>query len=253
MVEMIFVRRDGGTSSGVTAPTLPARRPYTGGPPPKKTRPAPGLTSLVVELLIIRHAQPVRVERADGGAADPPLTELGHAQAAAMAEWLREERLDALYVSPLQRARQTAEPLVAHHGLEPVVVDGIAEYDRHDPTYIPIEDLKAMKAAGNAEKWYELLAGNDSAERQAWRDQVVPAFEAIIDANRGRKVAAVCHGGVINAYLSHVLGITSAMFFEPVYTSIHRIAAASSGERSILTVNEAPWMRSLPAPQGVAR
>lgn len=245
---MILVRRDGG-ASGVTE--LQAI-----GGPSMSVGPAPGaapLASLAVELLIIRHAQPERIERADGTAADPPLTALGFAQSHAMAAWLADEQIDALYVSPLQRARQTVAPLAAHHGLEPVVVDAIAEYDRHDSAYIPIEDLKAMKAAGNAEKWYELVAGNDSAERKVWRAEVVPAFESIIAANRGRKVAAVCHGGVINAYLSHVLGITSAMFFEPLYTSIHRIAASGSGERSILSVNEAPWLRSLPAPVGVVR
>jgi probable phosphoglycerate mutase len=81
----------------------------------------------------------------------------------------------------------------------------------------------------------------------------VPAVEAIIAANRGKVVAAVCHGGVINAYISHVLEVASPMVFEPYYTAVNRVMAASSGERSLLTVNESPWMRSLPRPAATAR
>ena len=44
----------------------------------------------------------------------------------------------------------------------------------------------------------------------------------------GEKVAAVCHGGVINAYMTHILGIPDPSgFFYPNYTSIHRVAAAA--------------------------
>jgi probable phosphoglycerate mutase len=51
-------------------------------------------------------------------------------------------------------------------------------------------------------------------------------------------VAVVCHGGVINAYLSSVLGIDPILFFEPYYTCVNRVLAARTGERSILSVNE---------------
>src|SRR3954470_8366154 len=64
-----------------------------------------------VELLLVRHALPVRREM-EIGAADPELSENGQAQAALLAESLAAEApLDALYSSPLQRARQTAAPI----------------------------------------------------------------------------------------------------------------------------------------------
>jgi probable phosphoglycerate mutase len=193
----------------------------------------------LVELLLIRHAQPVRVEQA-AGPADPPLTPLGHAQARAMSEWVSHEVFDALYVSPLVRARETAMPLAERTGLEPVIVEPLAEFDRHDPVYIPIEDLKAGATAEERERWKAMLSESDSAERRAWRDDLVVALETIINSHRGGRVAAICHGGVINAYLSHVLGMDNPLFFEPWYCSVNRVAAASSGERSLVTVNEAP-------------
>jgi probable phosphoglycerate mutase len=62
----------------------------------------------------------------------------------------------------------------------------------------------------------------------------------------------VCHGGVINAYLTHILGIEDPSgFFYPNYTSIHRVAAARSGERSVLTINETAHLRGTGLPIGL--
>jgi 2,3-bisphosphoglycerate-dependent phosphoglycerate mutase len=60
--------------------------------------------------------------------------------------------------------------------------------------------------------------------------QVVDAIEAIVARHRGERAAVVCHGGVINTYLAHVLGLGAQhSFFYPNYTSIHRVAVATSG------------------------
>jgi 2,3-bisphosphoglycerate-dependent phosphoglycerate mutase len=90
----------------------------------------------VVELLLIRHALPVRREL-EIGAADPELSENGHAQAKHLAEYLAAEApLDALYASPLNRARQTAAPIAERFGLEVVLEDGVAEWDRYSNEYV---------------------------------------------------------------------------------------------------------------------
>ena len=62
----------------------------------------------------------------------------------------------------------------------------------------------------------------------------------------------MCHGGVINSYLAHVLGLGGQpSFFYPNYTSIHRVAAAASGERSIVTINETAHLRGTGLPIGL--
>ena len=73
----------------------------------------------------------------------------------------------------------------------------------------------------------------------------------MIGAHRGGRIAVVCHGGVINTYLAHVLGLTGQSCFYPNYTSIHRVAAAGSGERSIVTVNETAHLRGTGLPIGL--
>jgi len=49
----------------------------------------------------------------------------------------------------------------------------------------------------------------------------------------------------VNAYAGHVLGIDDPLFFLPHYTSITRILAASSGIRSIESLNESAHLRGL--------
>lgn len=165
-----------------------------------------------------------------------------------MAQWLASETLHALYVSPLQRALQTAQPLSEGRDLPVSVVDGVAEYDRLHPTYVPIEVLKTRNREGDGDGWATLLAGGRSGERHRWRDDVVAVLEELVLAHRGHKVAVVCHGGVINAYVTHILGIHQPLVYEPYYTSINRVVAATTGERTVATLNEAPWLRDLPAP-----
>ena len=60
----------------------------------------------------------------------------------------------------------------------------------------------------------------------------------MIERNPSKRVVVFTHGGVINVYLAHVLGISSALWFHPEYTSISRVLAAIGGTRSVGTVNE---------------
>jgi probable phosphoglycerate mutase len=197
-----------------------------------------------VELLLIRHALPRRIELAEGRA-DPPLSEAGARQAEVLAEWLVEEGVDAVFTSPLQRAVQTAEPLVDRIGVGPVVVDGLAEWDREANAYIPIEELKAE----DDPRWKLLVGGGDMEELGIdpveFQRSVVEAVEGVIAESPSMRVAAVCHGGVINAYLSHVLRLDRMMFFEPGYTSISRVHASRAGHRSVGSVNELGHLRGL--------
>lgn len=188
-----------------------------------------------MELLIIRHGLPVRIDDANGPA-DPELSQLGHEQAQRLADWLRHESISAIYTSPMRRAVQTAEPLAAAFGLEPVVDEEVAEFDRQQHFYIPIEELKAAR-----DPRYEALMRGENMEEVdpfTFREVVTVAVERIIEANRGGTVAIVCHGGVINAYASHVLGLDFPLFFQPHYTSVNRFLASSGGHRTVGSLNE---------------
>jgi probable phosphoglycerate mutase len=199
-----------------------------------------------MDLLLIRHGEPVRIENLDAPA-DPHLHERGREQSERLATWLAAESVpvEGVLASPLRRAIETAAPVVAHLGLSMQIEDHLAEWDRHATEYIPIEELRASKD----ERWDALVSGQamaDHVDPDEFRDQVVSCIEGIVTANPGRRIAVVCHGGVVNAYLSWVLGLDGGNFFLPHYTSISRVAAARTGVRSIASINETGHLRGLP-------
>lgn len=190
-----------------------------------------------MELILVRHALPLRRE-VDSGPADPELSPIGHRQAALMADYLAAEPLHALYVSPLRRARETAEHLAKATSLSPVVVDGVAELDRHSSIYVPLEEAMADDAIN----WRELWGADE--DQSAFRDVVVDALEELIAAHPGQRIVVVCHGGVINMFLGYVLGTDARLdIFTPQYTGVHRVLASRRGHRQILTVNEVSHLR----------
>ena len=195
-----------------------------------------------MEIVLVRHGLPLRVEL-ETGIADPELAAEGHEQAAKMAAYLGVEDVEAVYVSPLRRALETASPLCKVLGLEAVVSEGVAEFDRNSREYVPVEELRAS----NDPRWEKLLRGEwDGVDEDPsiFKARVVATVEDMIARHPGGRVVVVCHGGVINQYLAHVLGIeTHVGFFYPKYTSIHRVMAARSGERSIVSINEASHLR----------
>jgi len=195
-----------------------------------------------VELIVVRHAEPHRVDPGDGagagGAADPALTPRGRDQANRLAAWLALEPVDHVVTSPLRRARETAAPVAATFGLEPEVDDDLREYDAASDSYIPIEELRASKS----DEWYATINGRwdvlGHEPPDAVRDRVVPRFEDLIARFPGGTVVVVAHGGVINVYLAHVLDLGASLWFHPDYTSVSRVRAARSGPRSLVSLND---------------
>ena len=199
---------------------------------------------------MVRHALPERKELA-AGVADPELTSDGQRQAELLAAYLSTEHIDAVYTSPLVRARQTAAPLERALGVTATIVNDVAEFDRNSSEYIPIEQLKAEGDPRFHDLTSEAWAGNDP--RDEFEQRVTVAVEGLIGAHPGETIAVICHGGVINLVLAAVLGIETdgPGFFYPNYTSIHRVAASRSGVRSVVTMNETAHLRNTGLPMGI--
>lgn len=200
--------------------------------------------------MLIRHGLPVRRELSEG-IADPELAAAGHEQARHLVSYLSNESIDAIYSSPLRRAHQTADALAAARHLGITTIDDVAEWDRNSRAYVPVEELKAT----NDPRWQAMMSGDWSAHDESpaeFSARVVPALETLVDAHSGHRVAVVCHGGVINAYLLHILGLPVGRgFFYPNYTSIHRVAASRNGHRSVVTINETSHLRGTGLPMGL--
>ena len=186
-----------------------------------------------MELILIRHGEP---DLSLDDLSDPPLTKLGHKQAAATAEFLSHTHLHAVYLSPQRRAQQTAAPLLENRTVGPVTDERLAEFDYDLGSYVSPSRFKDMSRD-------EALAVLEEMQGPEFHERVRAGFSDIIEANPARTVAVVCHGGVINAVIRDVLKATQPV--APMHASITRVVASRSGVRSLLSFNEHHWLNDL--------
>ena len=195
-----------------------------------------------MELIIIRHALP-ESEKRDDGPADPPLSPLGLQQAEATADLLATEGVDHVVTSTMQRAIQTGRPLADRLGLTPERLGDLKESDYRRNSYTPVEEM-----GSDHEVIREFL--NDPLSMfadgyEAFRDRVTVALDAVVADNRGRTVAVFCHAMVVGVYLQTLLGLNDPFAVMADYCGITRVAASSTGIRSVRSFNETGHLRDL--------
>jgi broad specificity phosphatase PhoE len=205
----------------------------------------------VAELLLVRHAQQaIDPDGAVGELLDPPLSDQGEQQARLAGIGLSTTNLDAIYCSPLRRAKQTAEAIAAHHdGLEPKVLDDLREIElfRDVPAdqklrdYFGVPLLKAVRHRMLHERSWDVYPYSESSFE--FRKRAINAIESVLAMHPTSRVAIVCHGGVINAYVSHVVKSPLDMMFRPGHTSISSVLAGD--ERRVLSsLNDMTHLRT---------
>lgn len=191
-----------------------------------------------MELLWVRHGEPERIAPGTGVRANPVLTPLGREQAQRLAEWLEFETIDAIVCSPMQRAVDTATPIAASCRVGIEIVDGLIEYDSDSDHYIPMEELRLNKD----DRWQAMVEGRWDAfgaeMPEVFRARIDATVSELITRFAGKRIVAVCHGGVINVALGSVLGIEKPLWFEPGYSSLSRMIASRTGIRSVASLNE---------------
>lgn len=142
----------------------------------------------------------------------------------------------------MTRAVETASPLARTLGLELHTLPDLVEYDHELNFYLPTEDIRE----DFEQYWANLQKGlyvGHQIDLQAFQERVVAAIDQIIDSHEeDDRVAIICHGGVISAYLSSVLSNSQPLFFEPEYTSISRVHVYPGGRRHVLSANETPHL-----------
>lgn len=198
-----------------------------------------------MQLLLVRHGRPERVEGLKGPA-DPPLASRGWEQARAVADFLKGEEVDGIIAGPSRRTRQTARPLAEATGLEAVVDDDLAEYDVGASSYVPPEELRAR---GDA-RWEAIARGEfhtPDVDPVAFRRRIVARLEEIVAANPGKTLAVFTNAGIICGYTGHILDQPAAtpLWFAPGYCSITRVGAARDGRRGVISLNETGHVRDL--------
>ena len=195
---------------------------------------AHGVYRVTVQLLLVRHALPLRSEPGQGS--DPDLSEAGLEQARRLPEALARFPVSRLVSSPQRRAVQTAAPVADALGLTVEIDDRIAEYDRALPQYVPIEQI----AAENPEELQRLVNGQlpNGVDEAAFRARITAAVDDLVaDGGHDETVAVFSHGGVINVLLHQILGTARLLSFRVDYASITRLLSSRTGRLAVAGVN----------------
>ena len=166
------------------------------------------------QLYFIRHGEvETRYHKVFGGSRiDMGLSELGHRQARAVADWFGNDKLDAIYASPMLRVQQTMTPLVEHREIEPTLMPDLREVDFGDWTGYRWEEI-LEKFGISAFEWLEVLDKNGIANGENAKDllsRVKPCLDQIMQDNPHRSVAVFCHGGIIRVMLALLLELPLA-------------------------------------------
>ncbi len=161
------------------------------------------------QLYFIRHGEvEEKYHKVFGGSRiDMALSPLGQKQAEAVAAWLKETKLDALYASPMLRVQQTLAPLAQQRGMQPELMAGLREVDFGDWTGNRWDEVPA-KFGVSAFDWLEIIenGGISNGENMAdLRSRVQECLSRIVNAHPHQKVAVFCHGGIIRVMLTLLL------------------------------------------------
>jgi len=192
-----------------------------------------------MELILVRHAEPVEAHSEGEVPADPGLSERGRIQAERAASWLTSARIDRVLSSPALRAWETAAPTASRAGAEVVVDDRLRDANEDPRHYVPIEVDRARDRAG----YLERVESYRSSPRLAGIvDRVNESLQEWTAQSRGERIAVFCHGSVINVYAAGVLGLGSLAFLEAGYASAHRFMISSKGIRSVQSLNETAYL-----------
>ena len=169
------------------------------------------------------------------------LTERGRAEIAAIAERLAGEPVAAVYSSPLQRTRESAEIVAARLGLETEFRDDLIELDFGEWTGATFDSIRADPRweAWRLHRSIATIPGGETM-REVQR-RIVEALLEINERHPDQIVVVVSHGDVIRSALLFALGMPLDAYgrIEIAQGSISTLRIDTGGVR-ILAINERP-------------
>jgi probable phosphoglycerate mutase len=160
-------------------------------------------------IFLVRHGATVlTAEDRFAGATDVQLSDEGREQARRLAVRLRDEKIAAIYASPLGRTMETARILAEQHGIEVELRDGLREISHGRWEQMTRHDVEAQfpdeAAAWEKDPYTFAPIGGESG--LAVTARALPVLMDIVRAHSSEKVIVVSHKATIRLLLSSVLG-----------------------------------------------
>ena len=191
-------------------------------------------------VILVRHGQTATTGKVlPGRAPGLHLADGGREQAERTAARIAElDQVDAVYTSPLERARETAAPIAKARGLRPHVERGLLECDFGDWTGAELGKLMKLPEWGTVQRapsTFRFPHGESFSEMQ---HRMVSTLDRLRAAHPGDTIVCVSHADPIKAAVAHALGTHLDLFQRIVIsTCAISIIAYGSGAPAVLAVN----------------
>jgi len=191
-------------------------------------------------VLLVRHGQtPTTGKLLPGRAPGLHLADVGVRQAQRAAERIAElANVDAVYASPLERARETAAPIAAARSMKVKVDKGLLECDFGDWTGAELKALMKLPEWSTVQRAPSTFTFPGGESFTAMQTRMVSALDRIRAAHPGGTVVCVSHADPIKAAVAHAMG-THIDLFQRIVISTCSITAIAYGAGApvVLTVN----------------
>jgi broad specificity phosphatase PhoE len=177
---------------------------------------------ILLKVILVRHGETDwnKAHRVQGSNSDVPLNSIGKKQAASLASRLKEEDIQAVYSSPLQRAQDTARAIACPHHLEVKVTPDLLEIDAGELEGVPVSSIGKQLSELLAEGGHDgipveggmlgmipYVGGEslDAVQQRAWG-----TVQSIVNGHADGVIVIVSHYFVITTVICAVLGLPVA-------------------------------------------
>ena len=200
-----------------------------------RTKPAP--PTLV---LLVRHGQtPTTGKHLPGRAPGLHLSEEGERQADLAAKRVAElKNVDAVYASPLERAKETAAPIAAARGLKVQIDRGLLECDFGQWTGGELKQLMKLPEWGQVQRYPSGFRFPDGESFTEMQVRMTTCLDRLRTRHPGGVIVTVSHADPIKAAVTHAMGAHLDLFQRTVISTCSITAIAyGDGGPVVLTVN----------------
>jgi probable phosphoglycerate mutase len=194
----------------------------------------------VTTLYLVRHGQTEwHAENRYAGISDVALTDTGRDQAERLGRWTAATRVDAVWASPLSRARATAAPAASALGL-PILIDGdLTEVDFGSAEGRTLAELPpADVAAFRADPVHGAFPGAEDPLKAVERGMA--ALRRIASRHRDESVLVVAHNTLLRLTLCGLLGIAPSSY-RTVFPQVRNVAITelrmTNGTAALMSYN----------------
>ena len=202
-------------------------------------------------LYLVRHAQSEENTGEDLNTGDADLTKVGREQARLLGERLAQQKVDAIYASPLSRTRQTAAAVADASGLDIRITADLREVTLgaadFDIRRMPEDERERIHERILSEGTWDAFPGSEGSANA--RRRTLAVISEIAAANEGKRVVVVTHSAFMMTFFSVILGLQRDFMFYPFNASITSVRAKD--RRFVLwRLNDVAHLEGMPAGLG---